>query len=260
MARTIGKVILLWMVLLASAARAEPDDRTIIDLTYPFDEHTIYWPQNKPFAWEPTSWGPSPDGHWYASGQFCTAEHGGTHLDAPIHFAKGGTTLDAIPLQKLIGPAVVIDVSDAVRQDRDYRMTIADVQAWEEVHGRIPEGAIVVMRTGWGRFWPDRAAYLGSKTPDDAATLHFPGFSKEVAAYLARDRRIDGIGIDTASMDYGPSRDFIVHQILSGVEIYGLENLANLERLPATGAMLIALPMKIKGGSGGPVRVIALVP
>lgn len=263
MARTVGQFVLLGMaamVVLAGAARAELDGRTLLDLTYPFDEHTIYWPHNTPFAWEQTSWGPSPEGYWYASGQFCTAEHGGTHLDAPIHFAKEGMALDAIPLQKLIGPAIVIDVSEAARQDRDYRMTVADIQAWEEAHGKIPDGAIVLMRTGWGRFWPDRAAYLGSKTPDDAATLHFPGFSKEAAAYLTGEHRIDGIGIDTASMDHGPSRDFIVHQIVNGANVYGLENLANLELLPPKGATLILLPMKIKGGSGGPVRVIALLP
>ena len=169
MARMSGKSVLLSMaalVVFASSARAELEDRTLIDLTYPFDEQTIYWPHNKPFAWEQTSWGPSPGGYWYASGQFCTAEHGGTHLDAPIHFAEAGMTLDAIPLQKLIGPAVVIDVSEAARQDRDYRMTVADIEAWEEAHGKIPDGAIILMRTGWGRFWPDRAAYLGSKTPD----------------------------------------------------------------------------------------------
>ena len=263
MARMSGKSVLLSMaalVVFASSARAELEDRTLIDLTYPFDEQTIYWPHNKPFAWEQTSWGPSPGGYWYASGQFCTAEHGGTHLDAPIHFAEAGMTLDAIPLQKLIGPAVVIDVSEAARQDRDYRMTVADIEAWEETHGKIPDGAIVLMKTGWGRFWPDRAAYLGSKTPDDAATLHFPGFSKEAAAYLTRERRIDGIGIDTASMDHGPSRDFIVHQIVNGANVYDLENLANLELLPPKGATVILLPMKIKGGSGGPVRVIALLP
>lgn len=261
MARTIGRFALLSMALVVfiSSARAELDDRTLIDLTYPFDEQTIYWPHNKPFAREQTSWGPSTGGYWYASGQFCTAEHGGTHLDAPIHFAKEGMTLDAIPLHKLIGPAVVIDVAEAARQDRDYRLTIADIQAWEEAHGKIPDGAIVLMRSGWGSFWPDRAAYLGSNTPDDAATLHFPGFSKEAAEFLTRERRIDGIGIDTASMDHGPSRDFIVHQIINGADLYGLENLANLELLPPKGATLILLPMKIKGGSGGPVRVIALL-
>ena len=139
-------------------------------------------------------------------------------------------------------------------------MTIADIEAWEQSYGKIPDGAIVLMRAGWGRFWPDRAAYLGSNTPSDAATLHFPGFSTEAATYLATERRIDGIGIDTASMDHGPSRDFIVHQIVNGANVYGLENLANLELLPPKGATVILLPMKIKGGSGGPVRVIALLP
>ena len=188
------------------------------------------------------------------------AEHGGTHIDAPIHFAKNHHTLDEIPLYRLVGPAVVVDVREAVAKDRDYRLTVDDLKAWETRHGRIPVGAIVLMHSGWGRYWPDKVKYLGSVTPGDSETLHFPGFSKEAAEFLVTERKIDGVGIDTASIDHGPSKDFLVHQILNGANVYGLENVASLDRLPATGATVIALPMKIKGGTGGPVRIIALLP
>jgi kynurenine formamidase len=231
-----------------------------IDLSYPFDEATIYWPTDKSFRWEKTKWGDSADGHWYASATYGASEHGGTHLDSPIHFAKGGATTDQIPVSRLIGPAVVVDVARACREDRDYRLRVADLSAWEAAHGRIPDGAIVLVRTGWGRFWPDKRAYLGTDTPGDTANLRFPGISREAAEWLAADRKVSGVGIDTASLDHGPSTDFIAHRVLNGAGIFGLENVASLDKVPEAGATLIALPMKIKGGSGGPTRVIAILP
>jgi len=231
-----------------------------VDLTYAFDERTIYWPTDAPFRWLKTKWGPGPDGSWYASATYAASEHGGTHLDSPVHFARDGLTAEAIPLSRLIGPAVVIDIAAACARDRDYRLRPADVAAWERAHGHIPDGAIVLVRTGWGKFWPDKASYLGDATPGDVAHLHFPGIALEAAEFLARERRVSGVGIDTASLDHGPSRDFPAHRALTAAGLYGLENLANLERLPEAGATLIALPMKIKGGSGGPTRVIAIQP
>jgi kynurenine formamidase len=231
-----------------------------IDLSYPFDEATIYWPTDRSFRWEKTKWGDSPDGHWYASATYGASEHGGTHLDSPIHFAKDGATTDQIPVSRLIGPAVVVDVSRACREVRDYRLRVADLAAWEAAHGRIPDGAIVLVRTGWGRFWPDKKAYLGSDIPGDTANLHFPGISREAAEWLVAHRKVSGVGLDTASLDHGPSRDFVAHRVLNGAGIFGLENVANLDQVPETGAILIALPMKIKGGSGGPTRVIAILP
>jgi kynurenine formamidase len=257
---------LLWTTIIGAClvwtgtAAAGIDETRLVDLTHPFDEHTIAWPTNKPFAWEKTAWGTTAAGYWYASGDFTMSEHGGTHMDAPIHFGKDRRTLDMIPVRQLVGPAVVIDVAPSVERDRDYRLTVADIAGWEKRHGRIPDGAIVLMRTGWGKHWPDRNKYLGSETPQDAATLHFPGFSREAAEFLARERAIDGVGLDTPSMDHGPSRDFIVHRTLSDANIYGLENVANLDRLPPVGATLIALPIKIAGGTGGPVRIIAILP
>ena len=256
--RTI--VIGLMLLCAASAAVAEIDERKLVDLTYPLDEQTVFWHTNKPFTWEKSAWGKTSGGYWYASGDFAMSEHGGTHIDAPIHFGEGRLAVDEIPVQKLIAPAAVIDVREAVEQDRDYRMTVSDIEAWESRHGNVPQGAVVLMLTGWGRGWPDKQRYLGSDTPSDPATLHFPGYSKEAADFLVTQRNVSGVGIDTPSIDYGPSRDFIVHQIVNGANVYGLENIANLDRLPPKGAILLSLPIKIKGGTGGPVRIIAVLP
>ena len=232
----------------------------VIDLTYNFDEQTIYWPTAQPFKWEKESWGQSAGGWWYTAARYAASEHGGTHVDAPIHFGEGKASMDELPLQRLIGPAIKIDIRKACDQDRDYRLTVADIQAWEKDYGPIPANTIVLVQTGWGQFWPDKKRYLGTDVKGDTANLHFPGIAKEAAEFLANERRANGVGIDTASLDYGQTKDFIAHQVLNGANIYGLENVAFLERVPPTGATLIALPMKIKGGTGGPVRIIALLP
>jgi len=250
--------LLLWGA--AVPASAGIDESKLIDLTYALDEETIFWPTNKPFTWEKAAWGRTAKGYWYASGDFSMSEHGGTHIDAPIHFAEGRLAVDEIPLQKLIAPAVVVDVRASVTENGDYRLSRQDLERWENRHGPIQQGAVVLMLTGWGQGWPDRSRYLGSATPSDPKTLHFPGFSKEAAEFLVKERHIDGIGIDTPSIDYGPSEDFVVHQIINGANLYGLENIASLEKLPPKGAILLALPIKIKGGTGGPVRIIAVLP
>ncbi len=252
--------ISLTLLFIASSAFGEIDKGKLVDLTYPLDGETVFWPTNNPFRWEKTAWGKTANGYWYASGDFSMSEHGGTHIDAPIHFAEGRLTVDEIPLEKLVAPAVVIDVRAAVERDRDYRLTVRDIEAWESRHGPMPPGAVVLMLTGWGRGWPDKRRYLGSDTPSDPKTLHFPGFSKEAADFLVTQRKVDGIGIDTPSIDYGPSQDFIVHQLVNGANVYGLENIANLDKLPPKDAILVSLPIKIKGGTGGPARIIAILP
>jgi kynurenine formamidase len=231
-----------------------------IDLTYSFDEETIYWPTSKGFEWTPVQHGKTPAGYFYSSADYAANEHGGTHLDAPVHFREDGPSVDQIPVTKLIGPAVVVDVSAACVHNPDYRVSAGDLIQWEKQHGRIPDGAILLIRTGWGKYWPDKKRYLGTDKPGDIAGLHFPGISREAAEFLVKQRKINGAGIDTASIDYGQSKDFIAHQILSAAGIYNLENVANLERVPATGATLIALPMKIRRGTGAPVRIVAMVP
>ncbi len=266
MARALAAVGLIFMVALVGSGRGElaaekapPADVRVVDLTYSFDASTIYWPTAKGFEWQKESWGPSERGHFYAAARYAASEHGGTHLDSPIHFYEERATVDEIPVEKLMGPAVVLDISALCAKDPDCLLVVSDIESWEQEHGAIPPGAIVLVRTGWGKFWPDRKKYLGDETPGETANLHFPGIAPAAARVLV-DRKVDGVGIDTASLDHGPSKDFFSHQVLGRARTYGLENVANLEQLPATGATVIALPMKIKGGSGAPARIIALLP
>lgn len=234
----------------------------LVDLTHAFSSETIYWPGAKSFTLEKVADGVTPGGYYYAANNFAAAEHGGTHLDSPIHFAEGKHTTDQIPLEQLLGATVVIDVSAAAAGSRDYQVLVSDFDAWEKSHGRIPDQAIVLLRTGYGKSWPDREKYLGTTEIGTEAIphLHFPGLHPEAAAWLVNNRRINAIGIDTPSIDFGQSVLFESHQILFGANIPAFENVANLEQLPETGATVIALPMKIQGGSGGPLRIIAIVP
>ena len=232
----------------------------LVDLSHAYDENTLYWPTStERFVLEELAYGPSDGGWFYSSYGFSSPEHGGTHLDAPIHFAEGGQTVDEIPLERLVAPAVVIDVRQAAAENADYRLTLADLGAWEGEHGPIPAAAAVLLLTGWDEFWPDALRYLGDDTPGDATNLHFPSFGEEAVRFLIDERDVGLLGVDTASIDYGASDDFIVHQIATLAGVAGLENLTGLDRLPPSGAWIVALPMKIAGGSGGPVRVIALL-
>ena len=232
----------------------------IVDLSHSYGEDTLYWPTSpSKFELEVLAYGVSDAGFFYSANSLATPEHGGTHLDAPIHFAEGGWTVEEIPLERLIAPAVVIDVSEKAANDPDYRLSREDVEAWEAAHGRVPAGAAVLLRTSWDERWPDALGYLGDDTPGDASNLHFPAYGEEATRLLVEDRGIAVLGVDTASLDHGPSTDFIVHRIANGANVPGLENLTNLSELPATGAWVVALPMKIEGGSGGPARVVALV-
>jgi kynurenine formamidase len=259
MQRTLGMLLAVLLGTGMSLAH-DIDESKVIDLTYSFDEHTIFWPTAKPFQLEIVSAAKTDAGFWYAANNICLAEHGGTHMDAPIHFAEGKRAANEVPVQQLIGPAVVVDVRAQAEKNADYRLTVADLEAWEKTYGRIPTGAMVLMLSGWGARWPDKKRYLGTDQPGDVANLHFPGFSREAAEFLVLQREIDAIGVDTPSIDYGQSKDFIVHQVINGANKPGLENVANLEKLPAKGATLIALPMKIAKGSGGPARIIAILP
>ena len=234
---------------------------TWIDLSHDFSSETIYWPTARLFTLEVVSAQQTPGGYYYAANNICAAEHGGTHLDAPVHFAEGRATTDRVPLERLIGEAAVVDVSEDAARDRDYRLDVRGLEAWEAAHGRIGEGTIVLVRTDWSKFWPDKERYLGTtKTGNEAvANLHFPGIDSTAAAWLAK-RNVKAVGIDTPSIDYGQSQDFMTHRILFAENIPAFENVASLDRLPATGSTIVALPMKIKNGSGGPLRIVALIP
>jgi kynurenine formamidase len=247
----------------APAVPPAPDLRTarVVDLTHPFDERTPYWPTaTRGFELAPVHYGRTEAGYFYSAYSFCAPEHGGTHLDAPIHFGEGRWTADQIPVERLVRPAVVIDVAAASAADADHRLTAEELQTWESRHGRIAEGTIVLLRTGWSARWPDKKRYLGDDTPGDASRLHFPSYGAEAARILVADRKVAALGVDTASIDPGSAKDFPVHQIVAAANVPGFENLAGLDALPPTGAWVIALPMKIAGGSGGPLRAIALVP
>ena len=235
---------------------------TVVDLSHPYDESTVYWPTADGFELEVDFAGTTDKGYYYTANTFRTAEHGGTHIDAPIHFSEGQNTVDEIPLEQLMGPAVMIDVSDRCADDADYLVTVADIEQWEAEHGRLPEGVILLLRTGYEEHWPDRIRYLGTAEQGEEAVakLHFPGLDPEAARWLVANRSLNAIGLDTASIDYGQSTHFESHQVLFGADIPAFENLTNLHRLPATGFVVIALPIKIAGGSGGPLRIAAIVP
>jgi kynurenine formamidase len=232
----------------------------IVDLTHAYAEDTVYWPTDtRGFRLEKLAAGPTEAGWYYSANAFCTAEHGGTHIDAPIHFYQEGQAVDALPLEQLVGPGVVIDVTVETASDPDYRLDRAAIERHEASHGPIPLGAIVLLRTGWSDRWPDALAYLGDDTPGDASKLSFPGYGEEAAQFLIHERGTRLLGIDTASIDSGRSSDFPVHRVAASQGVAGLENLTDLRKLPPTGFTVIALPMKIAGGSGGPVRVVAML-
>jgi len=256
----VGLAVLVCGLL--ACASASPRSERIVDLTHAFDESTIYWPTEEGFVLERGPAGVTQAGYYYEAHAFRSAEHGGTHIDAPIHFHAEGWTLEQIPLDRLVGPAVLVDVSAPCARDRDHEISVADLEAAEALHGAIPTGAIVLLRTGFGRFWPDRAAYLGTdaRGPAAVAQLRFPGLHPEAARWLLERRAISAVGIDTPSIDRGRSKRFESHGILSAANVPAFENVANLERLPARGFDVVALPMKIRGGSGGPLRIVAIVP
>jgi kynurenine formamidase len=260
-------VSLAWVLGLAEAAPSVADDGPFaggawVDLTHEFSAESLYWPTAQRFQLEVESRAFTDRGYFYAANRYRASEHGGTHVDAPIHFAEKGQTVDQIPIGQLIGAAVVIDVSAQAAENADYQVTVADLEAWEKKHGRIPQGAIVLLRTGFARFWPEAKSYLGTdqRGAEAVPKLHFPGLHPDAARWLVAERPIKAIGLDTASIDHGQSTLFESHRILLEKNIPAFENVAALDQLPATGALVLALPMKIKEGSGGPLRIVAWVP
>jgi kynurenine formamidase len=263
----------LAMALLAAAGCAAPAEpppprgfdleaARLVDLSYAYDETTIYWPTSPTsFELEELARGPVEGGYFYSAYSFKTPEHGGTHLDAPVHFSETGRTAGEIPLRQLIAPGAVIDMSEAASRDRDALLDLETVRQWESRNGPIAEGTIVILRTGWGRKWAEGArAYLGDDTPGDATNLHFPGYGEEAARFLVEEREVAALGIDTASIDHGPSKEFLVHRVAAASNVIGLENVASAEELPEKDFWIVALPVKIGKGSGGPVRIVALLP
>jgi kynurenine formamidase len=233
----------------------------VVDLSHPFDANTVYWPTAEGFKLDTDFEGMTDKGYFYSAYRYSAAEHGGTHLDAPVHFAKGRHHVDEIPLEQLMGNGIVIDVTNQCADNPDYLVSVADFEKWERTNGRIKPGTIVFLRTGFGKRYPDRKSYLGTEErgADAVAKLHFPGLDPAAARWLTQNRSIKAIGLDTASIDFGQSTLFESHRILMEKNIPAFENVANLELLPAKGFSVIALPMKIKGGSGGPLRIVAFL-
>jgi kynurenine formamidase len=232
-----------------------PSGKTrVIDLSYAINDKLAPWPGDT--RWFEAKVNATVEKNGYFTRSFWMLEHYGTHLDAPIHFPPGKITVDEIPATKLFGPAVVLDARPESAKDADYQVPAAAVEEWEKRHGRIPAGAIVLLRTGWASRWPDAQRY---RNQDAQGRMHFPGYSVN-AAKLLIERKVSGLGCDTLSPDYGASEDFAVHRAVLGAGLYQLENLADLSALPETGAFLVVAPIKLEGGSGGAVRVFALLP
>ncbi len=234
----------------------------LVDLTHAYNADTVFWPTAPGFELESDFKGVTEGGFYYEANTFRTAEHGGTHLDAPIHFAAGRHHTDEIPLQRLIGPAVVVDVSEQAAADRNYQVSVQDFKAWEASYGTLPDGIILLLRTGFAQHWPDLESYLGTavRGAEGVPLLQFPGLHPDAAQWLVDERSINAIGIDTASIDHGPSSAFSSHRILFERNIPAFENVALPADLPQTDFQVIALPMKISGGSGGPLRIVAVLP
>ena len=260
--RTIFLVIPLTIVVGSCAPADDRLDRlfsgdlTVIDLTHALSATSPYWPNpaGNPFSHDTLA---AHESGAPSMATYSTPEHHGTHLDAPIHGGDHQPSVDDLTAADLFGPAAVIDASGQAAADPDYLLAKQDLLDWEEEHGRLPEGVIVLMYTGWSRKWSDADAY---RNLDSEGRLHFPGFSEEAARFLIDERQIRGIGIDNMSVDYGLSNDFAVHRIVNGSGKFHLENVADLHLLPPTGAYLIVAPIKIEGGSGGQVRIFAVVP
>lgn len=244
------------MKLALFLALAAPAYAQVVDLTHAFDQSTIYWPTATPFSLTVKAKGATTGGWWYESNDFTACEHGGTHIDAPCHFAKDRWTVDQIPLETLMGPAAVVDISERASKQAEATLEVADLEASDKRDGFIKTGSIVLLRTGWGNRWPDKKRYMGTDKPGDVKGLRFPSFSAPAAQWLVQ-RGVKLVGVDTASVDVGSSTTFPCHVIFGSANVPGLENLANLDKLPARVPQLIALPMKIGGGSGGPCRVMA---
>jgi kynurenine formamidase len=270
--KNIALIILI--SFLAAGCRQEADpltdadplavlkDGQWIDLTWAFDEQSVYWPTNIPFTHDTVFEGINEQGYYYSSYRFAAEEHGGTHFDAPVHFAKGAMTVEQVPVEQLTGEGILVDVRQQAAADRDYLITAEDLQDWEAEHGRIPDGAIVLFNTGFWKFYPDKETYTGTTLAgqEGVDNLSFPGIHPDAASWLVEHRDIKAVGLDTPSIDYGKSGDFMTHRILFAQGLTAYENLAHLDDLPAKRFWVMAFPMKIRGGSGAPLRIVAFLP
>ncbi|XP_046542680.1 isatin hydrolase-like [Haliotis rubra] len=230
----------------------------IIDLTHTFGKRTIYWPGNPPFNFSNVFRSPFGVASVEANA-FETAEHSGTHMDAPRHFCPEGKRMHELVMDRLSGPGVVIDVRKQSEDNLDFQVTEQTFRDWEEEHGTIPDGAIVLFNFGWDKFWPNRKQVFNTEDVMNPSTFHYPGLSPNGTKWLTSNRKVHAVGGDTPSPDYGQSSLFETHVILlcdNGIVI--LENVANLNSMPATGTKVYIGALKLENGSGTPVRLFAV--
>jgi kynurenine formamidase len=251
MPRSAAVLVVGLFSLITASPHAQPSPQ-VIDLGHPLTATDPSWDGTPAFERSTVA---TFDKDGYAAGKIVVEEHFGTHLDAPAHFAKGGLTVDRIPPDRLYRPGICINVADRAAKDPDYRVSREDITTFEAKHGAVPEGSVVLIATGWDRFWPDRTRYMNERD----GVKHFPGLSVEAVTYLAAQKHVAGIGIDTASIDYGPSTAFEAHKVSMPLGVYHIENAARLTSLPPTGFTVIVAPIDIAGGSGGPTRLFALL-
>ncbi|XP_053374689.1 isatin hydrolase-like [Mercenaria mercenaria] len=232
-------------------------DFKVVDLTHEQNPSTIYWPGNPNYNFTILFRNRTSKGYWYESNTFQTAEHGGTHLDSPAHFAEGKKRQHQIPMEKLVGPGVIVNVKAKSAENPDYRVTIDDLRAWESKYNRLPKGAVIIMNSGWSLKYPNKTLTFGTETPDDASTFHFPGWHEDTVNWLIKNRDVNVVGVDTPSTDYAQSTTFPVHVALGEADIPGVENVANLDEIPESGSIIYVAAIKLYDGSGGPTRVFA---
>ena len=253
----VGYALVLALFLFAKhvpPSTPHPEFRDMIDLTHPLNAKTPLFDESPTPAYEAKTIATIAKDKYFAR-EISLPEHFGTHIDAPAHFAAGLWTVDQIPAERLVGPLVILDVREQALHNPDYLISVQDIAQWEQKNGPVPLGSIVIARTGWESRWNSAKEY---RNADAHGVMHFPGFSLDAAKFLVEGREIRGLGIDTLSLDYGRSQDFPVHEFVLGHSVYQLENVANLEKAPVKGALLVVAPMKLEGGSGSPVRLLAL--
>jgi kynurenine formamidase len=254
----IGYAVALALFLFAQQRRTpapESDFRAVVDLTHSINSKVPTYELEEKSGFKAQTVATIEKDKYFAR-NISLPEHFGTHIDAPAHFARGMWTVDQIPAERLLAPLDVIDVSTNAKSNPDYQLSVEDIANWEKLNGQIPPGAVVIAHTGWDARWNSIKEY---RNADAKGVMHFPGYSLDAAKFLVEARDVYGLGIDTLSIDYGPSQDFPVHQYTLSHSLYHLENVAELERVPPTGAMVVAAAMKLEGGSGGPVRILALL-
>ena len=228
-------------------------DFRVVDLSHPVSPLMPRWPGDPVTLFDAWS---DMDRDGYLLRRFSMSEHGGTHMTASATFFKAGRSIDRYSTSELVRPAVVIDTRERCRTNRDYALSPADVLDWEAHHGKMPAGAVALMLTGWSKQWGDPEDFLGK---DSKGTLHFPGFGIDAARLLVNERKAAGLGTDTAGVEPGVEETFPVSRLVLAQPRIVLENLTNLDSLPATGAVISIGVLKLEGGSGSPAAVTAFL-